>query len=171
MALSKKRQKFVEEYLRCFNATEAAINAGYSNKTAHSIGWENLRIPEVANIISKRLEASAMSADEVIMRLAEQARAGHSEYINEDGQVDLSALIADGKSHLIKSVKETKYGMQIEFYDSQSALNLLAKHHGLLTDRIEQQSINLDIDLNDLTDEQLKRLADGESLATIFMDK
>jgi phage terminase small subunit len=171
VALSKKRQKFVEEYLRCFNATEAAINAGYSNKTAHSIGWENLRIPEVADIISKRLEASAMSADEVITRLAEHARADYGKYIDEDGNIDLATLISDGKSHLIKNIKETKYGKQIEFYGSEPALNLLAKHHGLLTDRIEQQSINLDIDLNDLTDEQLKRLADGESLATIFMDK
>jgi phage terminase small subunit len=171
MALSKKRQLFVEEYLISFNATEAAINAGYSKKTAASIGWENLRIPEIANIISQRLEASAMSADEVIMRLAEQARAGHSKYIDEDGEIDLAALIADGKSYLIKGIKDTKYGKQIEFYDSQSALNLLAKHHGLLTDRIEQQSVNLDIDLNDLTDDQLKRLANGESLASIFMDK
>jgi phage terminase small subunit len=134
VALSKKRQKFVEEYLRSFNATEAAINAGYSKRTAHSIGWENLRIPEIAKIISQRLQESAMSADEVLQRLAEHARSEH------------------GKNSL-------------------SALNTLAKYHGLLTDRIEQQSINLDIDLNDLTDEQLQRLADGEDLASIFVDK
>lgn len=46
-------------------------------------------------------------------------------------------LIADGKGHLIKGVKETQFGRNIEFYDAQSALGLLAKHHGLLNERNE----------------------------------
>jgi phage terminase small subunit len=41
--LTPKQRLFVAEYLRDFNATRAAITAGYSKKTAHTIGWENLR--------------------------------------------------------------------------------------------------------------------------------
>jgi phage terminase small subunit len=74
MALNDKQRRFVDEYLKSYNATQAAVAAGYSEKTAYSIGWENLRKPEIAEAIQKRLEESAMSAKEVLMRLAEQAR-------------------------------------------------------------------------------------------------
>lgn len=43
MALTAKQRRFVEEYLVDLNATQAAIRAGYSSKTAASIGEENLR--------------------------------------------------------------------------------------------------------------------------------
>lgn len=136
MALSKKRQIFIDEYLKSFNATQAARAAGYSgnDNVMAQMGHKLVRDGKIAEIIRQRLQESAMSADEVLQRLAEHARSERSK-------------------------------------DSLSALNILAKHHGLLTDRIEQQSINLDIDLNDLTDEQLQRLADGEDLASIFVDK
>ncbi|MCB1719976.1 MAG: terminase small subunit, partial [Candidatus Competibacteraceae bacterium] len=66
MALTAKQQKFVDEYLKSRNATSAALAAGYSERSAHSIGWENLRKPEIAEVISQRVTESAMSADEVL---------------------------------------------------------------------------------------------------------
>lgn len=45
--LTEKQRIFIMEYMRDFNATRAAIAAGYSKKTAYSIGWENLRKPEI----------------------------------------------------------------------------------------------------------------------------
>jgi phage terminase small subunit len=47
MALTRKQERFVEEYCVDFNATQAAIRAGYSPSTAYSIGSENLRKPEI----------------------------------------------------------------------------------------------------------------------------
>src|ERR1700735_845857 len=47
MALNPKQIRFVEEYLIDLNATQAAIRAGYSRKTAYAIGSENLRKPEI----------------------------------------------------------------------------------------------------------------------------
>ena len=47
MALTPKQKRFVEEYCVDFNATQAAIRAGYSPSTAYSIGSENLRKPEI----------------------------------------------------------------------------------------------------------------------------
>lgn len=44
-SLTEKQRLFVLEYLRDFNATRAAMAVGYSKKTAHVIGWENLRKP------------------------------------------------------------------------------------------------------------------------------
>jgi len=54
MPLTAKQQRFVEEYLVDMNATQAAIRAGYSAKTAYSIGEENLRKPEIAAAVAKR---------------------------------------------------------------------------------------------------------------------
>ncbi|HHK2359298.1 TPA: terminase small subunit, partial [Pseudomonas aeruginosa] len=48
MALNKKRRLFVEEYLVDLNATQAAIRAGYAPKRAAEMGYELLRVPEVA---------------------------------------------------------------------------------------------------------------------------
>lgn len=139
MALTQLQENFVNEYLVDFNATRAAQRAGYKGTDASlaTIGWENLRKLEIAEAVSQRLQEKAMGADEVLMRLAEQARNEHGRYIDENGSVNLSLLIADGKGHLIKGVKETQFGRNIEFYDAQSALGLLAKHHGLLNERNE----------------------------------
>ena len=50
--LSPKQQRFVEEFLIDLNATQAAIRAGYSEKTAAAIGCENLTKPEIAAAIA-----------------------------------------------------------------------------------------------------------------------
>lgn len=170
--LTGKQRKFVDEYLKCFNATEAARRAGYkgNGSTIRAIGCENLTKPNIKFEIDAHFQASAMSREEVISRIAEHARSDYKAYLNEDGEVDLPRLLADDKGHLIKGIYPTKYGNRIEFYDGQSALALLAKHHGLLVNRIEQQSTNLEIDLNSLTDEQLKRLATGENIVDILAD-
>lgn len=60
MPLTPKQERFVEEYLIDLNATQAAIRAGYSAKTAHVTGSENLGKPRVAALIAaSRAERSA----------------------------------------------------------------------------------------------------------------
>lgn len=93
MSVTKKQRAFIDHYLKCWNATEAAKQAGYSEKTAYSIGWENLRKPEIAEAISKRLSAMAMTADEALSRLAIMARDGKTE------NTRLRALEIIGKHH------------------------------------------------------------------------
>lgn len=159
-----KQQRFIDAYFKCFNATEAARRAGYKGNgvTLGAVGAENLKKPLIAKEIKTRLQASAMSADEVLMRLGEHARSDYKPYLNENG-VDLSRLLADDKGHLIKGIKETKYGKQIEFYDGQSALSLIAKHHSLLSDRLEikiENELNSALDLleKNLDQETYKRV-------------
>lgn len=138
MALSMKRRAFVEEYLKDFNATQAAIRAGYSERSASQIGHENLNIPEIADKIQRRIDEKAMTADEVLLRLAEQARGEHAAYIRPNGAVDLPRLIKDDKSHLIKGTKWDSSGnLIVEFHDAQSALVQIGKYHKLFTERHE----------------------------------
>lgn len=57
MALNRRQKKFANIYLKTWNATEAAKKAGYSEKTAASIGHENLKKPEIAEYIRERTRA------------------------------------------------------------------------------------------------------------------
>ena len=51
--MTEKMNQFVLEYLKDFNATQAAIRAGYSERTAEVIGHENLRKPQIKEAIEK----------------------------------------------------------------------------------------------------------------------
>lgn len=54
-ALTPKQEKFCREYLVDYNATRAAIRSGYSKRTAHSMGHENLKKPEIKLFINQIL--------------------------------------------------------------------------------------------------------------------
>lgn len=76
--LTPKQQRFVEEYLIDLNATQSAIRAGYSEKTAYSVGHENLKKPEIQKAIeeakkqiSKRTE---LTVDMVVNGLLKEAQ-------------------------------------------------------------------------------------------------
>lgn len=62
-ALTPKQDMFVREYLIDLNATQAAIRAGYSAKTAGAIGEENLKKPEIAAAIQKAMDKRAEEVD------------------------------------------------------------------------------------------------------------
>ena len=74
--MNHKQTRFVDEYLKDFNATQAAIRAGYSKKTATEMGYENLRKPHIREVIDKHVEAMAVGRDERLAILAEIARDG-----------------------------------------------------------------------------------------------
>lgn len=61
MKLTPKQQLFCDEYLIDLNATQAAIRAGYSEKTAKQIGQENLSKPDLKKYIEERLKAKEPS--------------------------------------------------------------------------------------------------------------
>lgn len=134
MALTPKQQVFVEEYLKTWNASEAARRAEYAKPGQQ--GHRLLKNVEIDEEIQRRLAELTMSADEVLTRLAEQARAEQSRYLTPGG-VNLEMLIRDGKGHLVKGIKETKYGRDVEFYDAQAALVHIGKRHGLFSDKVD----------------------------------
>ena len=135
--LTDKQALFVEEYLQDFNATRAAERAGYSgdeNSLAVQ-GHRLLRNAKIAERVRLRLQEAAMTANEVLSRLAAIARSSYSEYLTSDATVDFGRLIADGQGFLVKAIKDTRYGKQIEFYDAQRALELIGKRYGLFVER------------------------------------
>jgi len=137
VALTRQRRKFVEEYLACWCGAEAARRAGYSARTAGVLACRMLKDPDVAALIQARIAEKTMAADEVLLRLAEQARGEQAAYLRADGTVDLERLLADRKGHLIKGMKWTQRGdLVVEFYDAQAALTQIGRHLALFTDNV-----------------------------------
>ena len=79
--LNDKQTRFVEEYCRDFNATQAAIRAGYSSDSARAIGCENLTKPNIAAAIAGRLKTLAMPADEAVKHLGDIARTRLNDFL------------------------------------------------------------------------------------------
>jgi phage terminase small subunit len=142
-----KQRLFVDKYFELgMNATRAAIAAGYSRKTARSIGHVNMTKDYIRAEINRRLTELAMGADEVLARLADHGRGDMREFIGKS----YPALARHPQGNLIKKVKRTvtthtdKDGdsyteekIELELYDAQAALNLLGRHHKLFTDKHE----------------------------------
>lgn len=76
--LTDKQKLFVSYYVQHWNATKAARQAGYSDPECS--GFENRQKPAIEEAIRARIAQVAMSADEVLMRLADQARGVHADY-------------------------------------------------------------------------------------------
>jgi len=101
--LTAKQQRFVEEFLVDGNATQAAIRAGYSERTARSIAQENLTKPDIAQAIAAGQRARSthlgITADDIARELAKLGFANMADYltVGEDGQptLDWSQLTRD----------------------------------------------------------------------------
>lgn len=136
--LTNKQRMFVEAYLECWNATEAAKRAGYQGtyESLRVIGSQNLTKPKIRTKIEERILGEAMSANEVLARLAEQARGNVAEFITETGAIDWEAVRVRG--YLVKKIRHTKgKHSTIELHDSQSALALLGKHLRLFVEQMD----------------------------------
>ena len=87
--MTPKQQRFVEEYLIDLNATQAAIRAGYSKKSARAVGSENLTKPDIRAAVAEaqqaRSERTKIGADWVLARLADEADADLADLYDENG--------------------------------------------------------------------------------------
>jgi len=138
--MNRKQQVFVSEYLQCWNATEAARRAGY--KHPNKQGPKLLVNIGIAEAIRARIAEKAMSADEVLIRLADHARGTMADFLdidpNGNARINLEKARLAGKLHLVKTFADgPKTGIKIDLYDAQAALSLIGKAYGLFVDRQE----------------------------------
>ncbi len=145
MALTRKQRVFVDEYLKCWNASEAARRAGYTEATAGSQGNRLLKNAEISAEIDERVKASSMSANEVLERLSDFARVTMADFVDIPENLDqrlptfnLLKAIRAGKGHLIKKFKYKAEGdFEFELVDAQAALAQLVKIHGMAKETLE----------------------------------
>ena len=147
--LTPKQQRFIEEYLTDLNATQAAIRAGYSVKTADVQGPRLLGNVGVQQAITKAQERRAkrteVNQDRVILELARLGFSKMDDYTEwgPDGvTLKASDELSEDAVRAIVEVSETvtaQGGRTIRFklHEKKGALDTLAKHLGLLIDRHE----------------------------------
>lgn len=154
--LTAKQQRFIDEYLVDFNATQAAIRAGYRKQNAYQIGSENLRKPKIQSEIARRQKdlqrRTEVSQDRVVKELMRVAFADMADYaqvqpyavVNEDGievvkQVvtfTKTSALTDDQRAAIASIKQGANGIEVKLWDKLKALELLGRHIGMFNDKI-----------------------------------
>ena len=184
-ALNEKQKRFCEEYIIDLNATQAAIRAGYSEKTAKQIGNENLTKPNlqeyIQDLIQERSNRTEITADKVLKELAHIAFDDIKNYLayktvktvvgkddNGTDIIDYKTVIDLHDSNTIdtRSISEVQQGPNGQFkfkmYCKDNALVQLGKHLGMFTERVESTNTNnnLNTNLNDLSPEERQKRID-----------
>ena len=146
---TEKQVRFVEEYLIDLNATQAAIRAGYSEKTATVCGAQNLTKPNISKAIEEALASRSdrtnAEADRVVLELVRLAYSRLTDAVkwNKKGiTLHDSENLPDDVKAAISEVKETRspngaITITVKFHSKPKALELLARHLGMLIDRRE----------------------------------
>ena len=122
--MTPRQQKFCDEYLISGNATDAAIKAGYSRKTAKQTGSENLAKPDLKAYIETELEklhsAKIADAEEVMKYLTSVMRGEHTEQVLK--------LVGEGV--------QTVTDIDVSAKERLKAAELIGKRYGLFTEKV-----------------------------------
>lgn len=133
MSLNPKQIRFAKEYLVDLNATQAAIRAGYSKKTAYSAGGRLLKNVEVQQLIAKgreKVEEKAeISAAYVLNNLKEVA---------ERCMQRAPVMVRQGREMVQLQDEEGRDVWQFDSAGANRSLELLGKHLVLFTDKVDQ---------------------------------
>lgn len=133
MKLTAKQRRFIQEYLIDLNATQAAIRAGYSRKTAGVIGVENLKKPYIREAIDERLK----QIDEEKTADAKEIREFWTRVMR--GEEKDTVLRYDNEGHQV----ETE--IDVSMKDRIRASELMGKSFAMFTDKVDS---NIDMDLH-----------------------
>lgn len=150
--LTEKQKRFCEEYLIDLNATQAAIRAGYSPKTAEQTASRMLSFvkvqDEIAKAMAKRSKRTGITQDRVLNEIAKLAFSNIDDIVNlksceikeNTDRVDLACIQS-------VKVKPTEFGTEreIKLYDKKASLELLGRHLGIFNDKLD---LNSDMNLN-----------------------
>ena len=148
--LTAQNKRFCEEYIIDLNGTQAAIRAGYSERSAGSIAHDLLKKPEIKTYIQRlqlaRSLRTQITADRVLSELAAVAYANVSDVVIADKNgiviTDLEELPLETQSAIAEVSSFTKTTVEggettstkIKMHDKLGALKLLAQHLGVTSD-------------------------------------
>jgi phage terminase small subunit len=176
--LTAKQQRFIAEYLVDLNATQAAIRAGYSAKTAEVIGFENLRKPkiqaEIDKAMSHRSERTEITQDRVLKEYARLGFFDPRKLFNDDGSPKVITELDDDTAAVLAGLEVMEiwegrgddrrfvgYLKKYKLGDKKGALDSIARHMGMFNDKIEIKS-RIDNPYQGLTTEELKKLISSD---------
>ena len=160
--LSKKHQRVLDQYLSCFNQTEA-YHKVYPKVTYDSARAASSALFATLNFsahLNARLNEAHMSADEALKLQADIARGDITQFFTPIGNLDFDKLMESGNGRLVKKIKQrtiTKIGKtekdedteiletELELYPADAAQERILKVHGKLVQRIEGSGANGEI--------------------------
>ena len=129
MKLTLKQQRFADEYIISGNATDAAVKAGYSKKTAYSIGLENLKKPEIKKLIDEKLkelsDKKIADQQEVLAYLTAVLR----------GETQSEIVVVEGQGEGVSRAKPIQKAPDER--ERLKAAELLGKRMGLFKDKLD----------------------------------
>jgi phage terminase small subunit len=169
LGLNPKQSRFVQEYFIDLNATQAAIRAGYSKKTAGSIGEEILKKPEIQNAISeaqkKLSEKSGITKERWLKELELIYFADMKDFVDVDPDTGATRVkgygeMPEGSSRVISSIEENRTiredakgqdsiifaKFKFKLHDKLKAGEMIGNHLGFLNGKFEG---NLNINTGD----------------------
>ena len=155
MKLPPMQDRFVDEWLIDFNGTQAAIRAGYSERSARSIAGRLLTKDNIQAEISRRQKdlqrRTEISQERVLRELARVAFADAADYVQVETRIinrgevkvpielavhkETADLSADQRA-AIASIKQGANGVEIKLHDKIKALELLGRHIGMFNDKL-----------------------------------
>ena len=153
MALTEKQKRFCDEYLVDLNATQAAIRAGYSKKTAKQIAQQNLTKLDIQEYIKKRMaekeDALIAKQDEVLQTLTRVLRRQEMDTVVVTCKERSSGYDENGKKVIVEKEAPRVVQIPTRVNDLNKAAELLGKRYGLYTEKIEtdvDMELNINID-------------------------
>lgn len=181
--LTTKQRVFILEYLRDFNATRAAMAAGYSKRTAYAIGFENLRKPDIQREIERfktdMIDGLGLSVQRIVMEYMKIAFADMTDYVafgtREMPVRDEYGIVEDADGNpvmemmgfvdlhesdevdgtIISEVKMGRDGVSIKLHSKISALKALEKYTDFLTEMQKAQLEKARVEISKLRGEEL----------------
>lgn len=125
--MSPKEKVWLAEYLKTFNATEAARRADYN----HPEVMGSRKKKKFAEEIDAAIQERVLEAEEVLSMLADIATFDPSPYVRKEGKLiwlDTNKMIEDGYGHLIREVYTTKDGPRVTIADQDWAKKVVLDH-------------------------------------------
>lgn len=140
MPLNAKQARFVREYLIDLNATQAAIRAGYSKKTASSQSFDLLRKPEIQKAVAdaqgRREEQLEVTGQEVLREIQRLAMFDPGDLTEIKSPADIKAL----PEHVRRAIVGWSWDKQGRFTvktAKEGALEMMGRHHSLFNDKLK----------------------------------
>ncbi|QNK65890.1 terminase small subunit [Variovorax sp. PAMC26660] len=179
MALTKKQQRFVDEYLIDLNGKQAAIRAGYTVRRAEVTASELIANRKVSEAITQKMQIRAqrtgITQDRVLQELARIAFFDIRRLYNEDGGMKAPHELDDDAAAVLAGVdvteefegrgedrKQIGFMKKAKIFDKGTALTLAMRHLGMLKDKVEHSGgLTLRRSAQELTDDELAAIAAG----------
>ncbi len=133
--MTEKQKAFCDYYIETGNATEAAIKAGYSKKTAKVIGSENLTKPYLKQYIDERLAKI------------------------EDARIAKGEEVLQYLTRVMRGEEKDQFGLDAALQDRTKAAELLGKRYRLFVDKVEAD-VNATVNSTAKLDSILEQLGD-----------